>query len=341
MPISKRGAATKDGHARRGTAHGNNGFCLGSGRVCRLRAPRPRCVQGAQPVAFRRTWEAQRKIKSSRVSASGGTLGERGIPALRLRESARRVLRRTIVQHVPAERAHGTGPAPKAKLLGPLASRGRRTAAGAPVLPWGETARVVAWSAAAWSVWRHRAGWREALWSVWRHRVGWREARGGHPGGRRRLHLKTHILLKDVPCETLLRAIRWSVVFRLFRVAVLPAAPRSKSSWVCCGRFACCFRVGVFRAGPGSGRRPQAKRRHSQCFFSGAGPGVSRRKQPCVMSCGRLVVGCAVLCGGFRGLVEISRVRAPACGPRLVSRWPGPRTPKYNAKILCSVFLFV
>jgi len=118
---------------------------------------------------------------------------EHGIPALRLRESVRRVLRRTIVPHVPAERAHGTGPAPKAKLLGPLAGRGRHTAAGAPVLPWGETARVVAWSAAAWSVWRHRAGWREALWSVWRHRVGWREARGGHPGGRRRLHLKTHI----------------------------------------------------------------------------------------------------------------------------------------------------
>jgi len=157
------------------------------------------------------------------------------------------------------------------------------------------------------------------------------------PGRQEEASPKNTHFLKDVPCDTLLRAIRWSVVFRLFRVAVFPAAPRSKSSWVCCGRFTCCFRVGVFRARPGSGRRPPAKRRHSQWFFFGAGPGVSRRKQPCVMSCGRLVVGCAVLCGGFRGLVEISRVRAPARGPQMVSRWPGPRTPKYNAKILCSV----
>ena len=48
VPISKRGAATKGGHARRGTAHGNNGFCFGSGPcvpfTCTAAPLRARCT---------------------------------------------------------------------------------------------------------------------------------------------------------------------------------------------------------------------------------------------------------------------------------------------------------
>ena len=159
------------------------------------------------------------------------------------------------------------------------------------------------------------------------------------PGRREEASLKNAHFLKDVPCETLLRAIRWSVVFRLSRFVVFPAAPRSRSPWVCCCRLMCCFRFGVLSDTTREWTPTPSQTQTLSKVLFGAGPGATRRKQPCVMSCGRLVIGCAVLCGGFRSLVEISRVRAPACGPRLVSRWPGPRTPKYNAQILCSVFL--
>ena len=159
------------------------------------------------------------------------------------------------------------------------------------------------------------------------------------PGRREEASLKNAHFLKDVPCETLLRAIRWSVVFRLSRFVVFPAAPRSRSPWVCCCRLMCCFRFGVLSDTTREWTPTPSQTQTLSKVFFGAGPGATRRKQPCVMSCGRLVIGCAVLCGGFRSLVEISRVRAPACGPRLVSRWPGPRTPKYNAKFVCSVFL--
>jgi hypothetical protein len=158
------------------------------------------------------------------------------------------------------------------------------------------------------------------------------------PGRREEASLKNAHFLKDVPCETLLRAIRWSVVFRLSRFVVFPAAPRSRSPWVCCCRLMCCFRFGVLSDTTREWTPTPSQTQTSPKVFFGAGPGVTRRKQPGMMRCGRLVIGCAALCGGFRSLVEISRVRAPACGPRLVSRWPGPRTPKYSAKILCSFF---
>ena len=312
-----------------------------SGRVCGSRAPRPRCMPSTLPLASCRTCAAQRKNTINQSAQEHGNPRRARHPSV--------MTAGVCSPSVPAD--HG------AAFAGRVCRRVQAGTSGSPfrnhplshaAIAPRSTPRLAFYGVGCFR--------RSSLWHVLGHVA--RDGGLGHhrvqrmesPGGQDEDSLCTPReaaggFTSEGPfCEG--RPERNApegnqVVSRFRGVWIVTIREPLDLAVAMCAAIASrvASESSFCRTRPGHGCRRQARHGHHHIVFFVCGVlgRPSRASRPDAL----LVVGVwKVVFFVVPTPRRNSRVPAPACGPRVVSHWPGPRTPKYNAKFLCSVFSF-
>ena len=178
----------------------------------------------------------------------------------------------------------------------------------------------------SWVRLRETGAWDTTVYRGWNHRAGRTKTRFALPGRRREASPRKAHFAKDVPSETLLKAIRWSVVFGVFGswqpgspwIWQSQCVPRSHQGLLP-------IRVSVGHD-PGMDADAKPITDTIKLFFLCAGFPVARREHPGTMRCWWWVCGRSFF-SWFRRLAETRGCRPPLANHESCHIGPAPGPP--------------